>query len=139
MSFEEVVKELAEVLKKEGNTHAVFGEVQKLETKTIIPVACVQFGGGGGGMIPGGSEKAKTPKPMFGGGGGGGLAIFPVGYLHEEHGEVVFTAIHLDPKNRPLLGEASYGLGKAIDSVTHAFTEFTKKRLSSGARHRARA
>lgn len=104
----------------------MFGEPVKLDTKTIIPVACVQFGGGGGGgMSP--PVKEGAAAPVFGGGGGGGFSVNPVGFIHEEDGAVVFTPIHVDVKNKPFLTEAAQGLGRAIDTVT---TVVTRRRLA---------
>jgi uncharacterized spore protein YtfJ len=131
MPFEDVVKQVAETLEREGNARAVFGEPVKLETKTVIPVACVQLGGGGGGMRPGAAARGKLAQLMLGGGGGGGFLVYPVGFIHEEHGEVVFTPIHLDVKDKPLLAEASHGLGKTIDVVTSAFSAFARKQLGA--------
>lgn len=127
MPFDDVVKQLSEALTQEGNTRAVFGEPVKLETKTIIPVACIQLGAGGGGVLPAAIEQSQAVRRFIGGGGGGAFSVFPVGYLHEEHGEVVFTPIHLDVKNKPFLTEASHGIGKAIDTVTGAFSAYAKK------------
>ena len=124
MAFDEMLRQVAEMLEKEGNARTVFGEPVKLDTKTIIPVAQVQFGGGGGGMSPPVKEGAQAP--VFGGGGGGGFTVQPVGFIHEEDGEVVFTAIHVDVKNKPFLTEAAQGLGRAIDTVT---TVVTRRRM----------
>jgi len=137
MALEEVVKQLAETFQHEGNTHAIYGEPVKLETKTIIPVACVQLGGGGGGLQrPANTEGAKLAA--LGGGGGAGFTVFPVGFLHEEKGEVVFTPIHVDVKNRPFLTEASHSIGVAIDTFTNTFAAYAKKALG-GTKHEAKA
>lgn len=127
MAFDDVLRQVAETLEKEGNARTVFGEPVKLDTKTIIPVALVQFGGGGGGVSPRGKE-GDAPAQGFGAGGGGGFAVQPVGFIHEEDGAVVFTPIHVDVKNKPFLTEAAQGLGRAIDTVT---TVVSRRRLGN--------
>ena len=111
MAMEEVVKQVTEMLEKEGNSKAVFGEVVKLDTHNIIPVAVIEVGGGGGGTNP------QKPAPFFAGGGAMAVKVRPVGFIQEKNGEVLFTPIHVDVRDKPFLTEASNGLGKAIDAV----------------------
>ncbi len=127
MPMEEIVKQIAETLEREGNARAVFGEPMKLESKTVIPVAVIGFGGGGGlGAAP---DSSKLVKAIFSGGGGGGFNIRPVGFIHERGGEVVFTPIHIDVRGKPFLNEASTGLGRAIDAVSGVVTGYASKAL----------
>jgi uncharacterized spore protein YtfJ len=89
----------------EANTRTIFGEPITLETRKIVPVATIEIGAGGGGgfgqgiaidVVKGAIETAKKLVPGgrgAGGGGGLGIKVRPVGYLSEENGRVVFTAI----------------------------------------------
>jgi uncharacterized spore protein YtfJ len=133
MAMEEMVKQIAEAVEKEGNSRAVFGEPMKLETKTVIPVAAIQLAGGGG--VGGSPEKngQRLIKAIFGGGGGGGFDVHPVGFIHERNGEVVFTPIHLDVRGKPYLTEASAGIGRAIDTLSTAVATLTHRRKTNGA------
>jgi uncharacterized spore protein YtfJ len=117
MGMEEIVKEIAAALEKEGNSKAVFGEPVKLETKTVIPVAAVRLGAGGAAMSPH-AQASEIVKALFGGGGGGAFDVHPVGFISEKNGEVTFTPIHLDVRGKPFLNEASAGIGRVIDTVT---------------------
>lgn len=117
MALEEMVKQVAELLEKEGNSKAVFGEVVKLDTHNIMPVAVIEVGGGGGGA---GARQEKLP--VLGGGGALALKVRPVGFIQEKNGEVLFTPIHVDVRDKPFLTEASSGLGKAIDAVVNMAT-----------------
>ena len=113
MVIEQMVKEVTQMLEKEGNSKAVFGDLVKLESHSIVPVAVIEVAGAGAGA---GGQPAK-PGAFIGGGGGMGFKIRPVGFIQERHGEVVFSPIHLDVQHKPFLNEASAGLGKAIDTV----------------------
>jgi uncharacterized spore protein YtfJ len=128
MALEEVVKQVAQALEMEGNSKVVFGEPVKLESKTVIPVAQVRLGAGGGGVMPGG-ETSGLLKALISGGGGGGFDVRPVGFIHERDGEVVFTPIHLDVRNKPFLTEAASGLGRVIDTVTSVGTVVLRKKM----------
>ena len=104
-SIEAVARELSRLFQTEANTHTIFGEPIALETRKIIPVATIEIGAGGGGgfgqgiamdAVRGAIETAKRLVPTgkgAGGGGGLGIKVRPVGYLSEEDGRVVFTAI----------------------------------------------
>ena len=112
MSFEEIVRQVAETIQKEANARAVFGEPAKLDTKVVIPVASVVIqisGGGGGGTRKPGAEIAR----LFGGGGGGlNVTAAPVGFIHEKDGAVVFTRIDKpkpEEKGLPLVAERIMG------------------------------
>jgi uncharacterized spore protein YtfJ len=127
MALEDVVKQIAETLEREGNARAVFGEPMKLETKTLIPVAVIGLGGGG--ALGGAPDSSKVMKAIFSGGGGGGFNVRPVGFIHERDGEVVYTPIHIDVRNKPFLNEASSGLGRAIDAVSGVMTGYATRVL----------
>ena len=104
-SVEAIARELSALFQTEANTHTIFGEPIQLETRKIIPVASIEIGAGGGGgfgqnfAVDAVREAIETAKRLVpsarGAGGGGGLAVKvrPVGYLSEENGRVVFTAI----------------------------------------------
>jgi uncharacterized spore protein YtfJ len=103
--FEAIARELAGLLQTEANTRTIFGEPIMLETRKIVPVATIEIGAGGGGgfgqgitinAVRSAIETAKKLVPTgrgAGGGGGLGIKVRPVGYLSEENGRVVFTAI----------------------------------------------
>jgi uncharacterized spore protein YtfJ len=104
-AVEAVARELSSLFQAEANTRTIFGEPIELETRKIIPVASIEIGAGGGGgfgqgiaadAVRGAIETAKKLMPTGRGAGGGGalaIKVRPVGYLCEENGRVVFTAI----------------------------------------------
>jgi uncharacterized spore protein YtfJ len=104
-SVETIARELSALFQTEANTHTIFGEPIQLETRKIIPIASIEIGAGGGGgfgqsfaaeAVKEAIETAKRLVPSArgaGGGGGLGVKVRPVGYLSEENGRVVFTAI----------------------------------------------
>jgi uncharacterized spore protein YtfJ len=104
-NVEAVARELASLFRAEANTRTIFGEPIALETRKVIPVATIEIGAGGGGgfgqgiavdAMRGAIETAKKLIPTGRGAGGGGalgIKVRPVGYLSEENGRVVFTAI----------------------------------------------
>ena len=98
-----VVRELAEVIRSEGNIGVVFGSPMALEKHKIIPVARVEigFGGGIGGSIDrngNGVAKhlgalARIVRRGFGAGGGGGIKVIPLGFIHEDGERIHYRAI----------------------------------------------
>ena len=124
MDIEDLVKQVAVTLERDGSAHAVFGESIKLEHHTIVPVAVVTGGGGGGG-----SQGATNGA--FAGGAGIGLTVRPVGFIYESGEEVVFTPIHVDARNKPaVLTEAAFGVRRAIDLVTSVVTQFVHRKAT---------
>lgn len=117
MAFEELVKQVAVSLERDGRVQAVFGEAMKLEHHTIVPVAVVTGGAGAGGT-QGASDSS------FAGGAGLGLNVRPVGFIYEHGDDVLFTPIHLDVRNRPLWTEAAIGLRKAFDLAGSVVAQF---------------
>jgi uncharacterized spore protein YtfJ len=104
LRVEAVARELADLFQAEANTRTIFGEPIQLETRKIIPVAMIEIGAGGGGGFGQGAVDAvrgiiETAKKLIPTGSGvgdaGALAIKvrPIGFLCEENGIVVFTAI----------------------------------------------
>lgn len=135
MNLEEALTQVAQLLEKQGNSHAVFGDAVKLEHHTVVPVASVSLGGGMGGTngLPGIAGKAASAvAKVFGFGFGGGIDVRPVGFISERDGEVVFTHIHVDGKGTPLITEAANGIGRVVGTVTALFTprEFSKEKLA---------
>ena len=104
-SIEAVAHELAGLFQTEANVRTVFGEPLALETRKVIPIVSIEIGAGGGGgfgqgitaeALQGVVEVAKKLIPLGRGAGGGGalaIKVRPIGYLTEENGRVVFTAI----------------------------------------------
>lgn len=84
------IHEIAETLQREANVRAVFGEPIDVGSQKIVPVAVISIGGGGGG------GQGHGP-PASGEGGaaamGLGVTVVPIGFIHEESGKVVYTAI----------------------------------------------
>lgn len=124
MALDDLVKQVAASLEHEGSPHAVFGDAVKLEHHTIVPVAVVSSGAGGGGAAPGSSSARSAsnhpkgaPPQMSAGGAGFALLVRPVGFIHEEDGEVVFTPIHVDRGASALVNEAAEAVRRAVDLV----------------------
>ncbi|HUJ27488.1 MAG TPA: hypothetical protein VLW85_15795 [Myxococcales bacterium] len=114
MAFEELVKQVAETLQKEGSVRAVFGEPVKLDTHIVVPVALVSIELGGGGT--GATRKEEKPRDFFAGGGSVKIVAKPAGFIHEQDGKALFTVIaepH-EPMNLPPLAK------KIIEAVTPA-------------------
>lgn len=128
MPMEDLVKQVAISLEREGSAHAVFGDVMKLEHHTIVPVAVVMGGGGGGGARP--RDVGTSTSVGFAGGIGLALNVRPVGFIYERGEDVVFTPIHLDVRNRPLWTEAADGLRRAIDLATAYATQFMHRKTA---------
>lgn len=118
MAFDEMMKQVAVTLERDGSVRAVFGEAIKLEHHTIVPVAVVSGGGGAGGSQ--GEQSA--------GGAGIALNVRPVGFISEHGDEVTFTPIHLEGPNKALLTEAALGVRKAIDLASSVIAQFARSR-----------
>lgn len=135
MTTEEIVKQVTHAVEQEGNAKVVFGAPVKLDSKTVIPVAAVRFGGGAGGARADG-EVSTLARAIFSGGGGGGFDVRPVGFIHESEGRVEYTPIHLDVRNKPFLTEAASGLGRLFDTVAGIGQQLLGKRAQSSTRPR---
>jgi uncharacterized spore protein YtfJ len=126
MALDDLVKQVAASLEREGSPHAVFGDAVKLEHHTIVPVAVVSSGAGGGGAAPGSSSARSASSHSKGSGsvspmaGGAGFALMvrPVGFIHEEDGEVVFTPIHVDRSTSALMNEAAEAVRRLVSLAT---------------------
>lgn len=124
MPFEDMVKQVALTLERDGSVQAVFGQSIELQHHTIVPVAVVTGGGGGGG-----SQGAENGG--YAGGMGIGLNVRPVGFIYEQGDDVVFTPIHVDGRtNRPLWTEAAFGVRRAIDLATAVVTQFMHRQAT---------
>ncbi|MBK7864702.1 MAG: hypothetical protein IPJ65_40100 [Archangiaceae bacterium] len=130
MTTEELVREVAQAVEHEGNARAVFGAPVKLDSKTVIPVAAVRFGGGGGGMHPD-AGNSTLAKALFSGGAGGAFDVHPVGFIHERDGQVLYTPIHLDVRNKPFLNEAASGLGRLVETLSGVGQALFRKKGAS--------
>jgi uncharacterized spore protein YtfJ len=124
MPFEDMVKQVAVTLERDGSVQAVFGQSIELQHHTIVPVAVVTGGGGGGG-------SQGTGDGSYAGGMGIGLNVRPVGFIYEQGDDVVFTPIHVDGRtNRPLWTEAAFGVRRAIDLATAVVTQFMHRQAT---------
>lgn len=121
MPFEDLMDQLALTLERDGSVQAVFGEPIKLEQHTIVPVAVVTGGAGAGG-----SQGADAGG--FAGGAGFGLNVRPVGFIHESGENVIFTPIHLDVRNKPVLTEAAFGVRRAVELASSVVAQFVQRR-----------
>lgn len=93
-SLEDIARVVAQTIQKEANVQAVFGPPQKLDQKSLIPVAKVSVGGGGGG---GGAKGDETRKFVpLGGGGGFSIEVTPLGFICEQGDEIVFKSLEPD-------------------------------------------
>lgn len=112
-SLEDIAHHVAETIQKEANVWAVFGEPQRLDNKTVIPVAKVSVSGGAGGG--GASTKGKDQEQRFiplGGGGGLSIEVTPLGFICEKDDEVVFTS--LEPENGGVLARVEHLVEAAL-------------------------
>lgn len=96
MDFEKLVKEISEMIQREGNVRAVFGEPITLDTHKLVPVARCSLNVGGGigsgdGIGPG--KDGDRTAHALGGGGGINIVISPLGFLQEVEGRVTYTPI----------------------------------------------
>jgi uncharacterized spore protein YtfJ len=100
MNLEAIATQLTQVIQKEANIKAIFGEPTKLDEHTIIPVARVKITLGGGG----GSGSGSTPTPgkdgdelgtalASAGGGGLGIDVQPLGFIRDGAEGATFIAI----------------------------------------------
>ncbi|MBS2031850.1 MAG: hypothetical protein JST54_28395 [Deltaproteobacteria bacterium] len=119
MSIDEMMKQVATTLEKEGNAKTIFAQPVKLESHTVIPVAAVNFAAAAAGSgMPGAGKLAR----FLGGGGGGGIDVKPVGFIHESGTEVVFTPIHIDAKGKPFATEGASAIGRVMGVLTSMLT-----------------
>ncbi len=136
MNVESIVSELAQIIQKQANIDAIFGEPKKLDEHTIVPVARVKITlNGGGGMGSGiGPEIGKPAegdagqaghKPVMGGSGGGGagsllVEVEPLGFIRDGKTGAEFVAI--EPAPEGLLGKVEHlvkGLTAAGQTGNH--------------------
>ena len=72
----------AESIQEKASVKAAFGEPEKVDDHTIIPVAQVTYGYGfGGGRGPTPAEGAPAGVQPYGGGAGAGARVKPLGAL----------------------------------------------------------
>lgn len=94
--IEKITRDITELIQREGNVKAVFGEPVQLDSHVIIPVAAVHMNLGGGGAGGAGLKNGIKEKLMpFGVGGGLGLQVhaIPVGFISESAEGATFTPI----------------------------------------------
>jgi uncharacterized spore protein YtfJ len=96
-----------------ANWEAAFGEPQKLEDRTIIPVAQVGYGFGlgfGSGTAPA-DEEDKPVSTGEGGGAGGGALVRPLGVIVVTPESVYFEEVRDEGKI------AIFGIGMVTLSI----------------------
>lgn len=114
MDIETIATQIAQIIQKEANVNAIFGEPRKLDEHVIIPVARVEIslaGGGGGGTGPASKpegEESSAASKVGGTGGGGGLDIKvrPLGFIRDGSEGAQFVAIDETPEG--LLGKVEH-------------------------------
>lgn len=116
MSLEAIATQIAQVIQKEANVNAIFGEPKKIDEHTIIPVARVRValgGGAGGGAGPVPAKSDGEPAPGLlgtakatGGGGGLDIEVQPLGFIRDGAEGATFVAIETAPEG--LLGKVEH-------------------------------
>ena len=93
MIVQDVLKQMAEDIKRFTKTETIFGEPIEVQGNTIIPICKVAIGYGGGG---GEGEGPAEPKPTgkgAGAGGGAGLKIEPAALIVAKDGKISIVPI----------------------------------------------
>ena len=88
MIVQDVLKQMAEDIKRFTKTETIFGDPIEVQENTIIPICKVAIGYGGGG-----GEGEAPPQQKIGGkgagaGGGAGLRIEPVALIVAKDGKI---------------------------------------------------
>ncbi len=127
MAFDDLVKQVAASLEREGSPHAVFGDAVQLEHHTIVPVAVVTSGGGAGAAPGATNATSASDHDHLAGGGGFAMMVRPVGFIHEEEGEVVFTPIHVDRRSWSLVNETGDAIRRLVSVGTRFVTSLFRR------------
>jgi uncharacterized spore protein YtfJ len=92
MVGQDVLKQVAEDIKRFTRTDTIFGDPIEIQGNTVIPICKIAIGYGGGGGEGEGPGEPKLAKGM-GGGGGAGLKIDPVALIVAKDGKISITPI----------------------------------------------
>lgn len=92
MVVQDVLKQMADDIKRFTRTDTIFGEPIEIQGNTVIPICKVAIGYGGGGGEGEGPGGAKLGKGA-GAGGGAGFKIDPVALIIAKDGKISITTI----------------------------------------------
>lgn len=93
MVVQDVLKQMAEDIKRFAQTETIFGDPLEVQGNTIIPICKVTIGYGGGGGEGEGPADAKLGGKGTGGGGGAGLKIEPAALIVAKDGKISIVPI----------------------------------------------
>jgi len=88
MVVQDVLKQMAEDIKRFTKTETIFGEPIEVQGNSIIPICKVAIGYGGGGGEGDGPAEPKIGGKGTGAGGGAGLRIDPVALIVATDGKI---------------------------------------------------
>jgi uncharacterized spore protein YtfJ len=93
MVVQDVLKQMAEDIKRFTRTETVFGEPIEIQGNTVIPICKVAIGYGGGGGEGEGPPDQKLGGKGAGAGGGAGLKIEPAALIVARDGKISIVPI----------------------------------------------
>ena len=93
MVVQDVLKQMAEDIKRFTKTETIFGDPIEVQGNTIIPICKVAIGYGGGGGEGEGPAEPKLTGKGAGAGGGAGLKIEPAALIVAKDGKISIVPI----------------------------------------------
>ena len=93
MVVQDVLKQMAEDIKRSTKTETIFGDPIEVQGNTIIPICKVAIGYGGGGGEGEGPAEPKLTGKGAGAGGGAGLKIEPAALIVAKDGKISIVPI----------------------------------------------
>jgi uncharacterized spore protein YtfJ len=93
MVVQDVLKQMAEDVKRFTKTETIFGEPIEVQGNTIIPICKVAIGYGGGGGEGEGPAELKRSGKGAGAGAGAGLKIEPAAVIVAKEGKISIVQI----------------------------------------------
>jgi uncharacterized spore protein YtfJ len=93
MIVQDVLKQIAEDIKRFTKTETIFGEPIEIQGNTIIPICKVTIGYGGGGGEGENPVASKAAGKGTGGGGGAGVKIEPAALIVAKDGKITIVPI----------------------------------------------
>jgi uncharacterized spore protein YtfJ len=93
MVVQDVLKQMAEDIKRFTKTETIFGDPIEVQGNTIIPICKVAIGYGGGGGEGEGPAEPKVGGKGAGAGGGAGLKIEPAALIVAKDGKISIVPI----------------------------------------------
>src|SRR5688572_17331429 len=111
MVVQDVLKQVADDIKRFTKTETIFGDPIEIQGNTIIPVCRVAIGYGGGGGEGEGPVSNKPTGRGAGGGGGAGLKIEPVALIVVREGKISVAPI----------GGRESKMGSLLDKIPDLF------------------